>query len=237
MNVIREFIEKPKETIAGAYACGGIFVLNKRFLSILEEEDSMGKALEKFVKLHKVLAAIWSGWWVDLGYPWDILRAIYHKLESIDKNIISKKASISHSVTIDGPVIIEDDVIIDHYTVLKGPLYLGKGVSIGSHTMIRAFVDIEEDSSIHSYSEIVWSNLQPKVTVGRNSYLGFSVIGEESVIEPNVITKTLVQFEEGIVKPIEIIRKHQRYLKLGAFIGTKIRVKTGSILEPGIFIG
>jgi len=235
-NTIKEFIEKPRDTIPGAYACGGIFVLNKEFLAILEEEESMGKALEKYVKLDNVIASVWSGWWVDIGYPWDLLRALYYKLDELKRSSIAKSASIASTAIIKGPVVIEDEAVIDHYALLRGPLYIGQGTFIGSHTMIRTYVDIEEGSSIYSYSEIVWSNIQPKVTIGRASFLGFSVIGEESIIEPNVTTKTLMHLEKDVVKPIEIVKKQRRYLKLGAFIGARTRVPIGKVLEPGSIV-
>ena len=55
-------------------------------------------------------------------------------------------------------------------------------------------------------------------------------------MEPGVITKTLVRIEGELLKPIEVMKRYRRYLKLGAFIGARTRVSSGRILEPGTIV-
>lgn len=233
-GVIRKVVEKPKETLPEAYAIGGLYILGREFFNILEESSDMGEAISKYSSQQQVVASIWSGWWIDIGYPWDLLKAVHFVLKSIDKTIISPRAHVASSAIIRGPVIIEDDVVVDEYSIIKGPIYIGKGTYIGSYALVREYANLEKNVVVASNAEVVWSCIQDKVTIGRNSYLGFSVIGERAVIEPNVITLTLLRSVKE--KPIIVKRRGQEYAKLGAFIGASSRVRAGTVLEAGTLI-
>jgi len=233
-GIVRKVIEKPRKNISGAYAIGGLYVLDKSFFEILEESEDTGEAISRYSLKYGILASVWSGWWVDIGFPWDLLKATYYVLGETKNTIISPKAVISSKASLKGPVIIEDDAVIDDYAIIKGPVYVGKGSYIGSHTLIREYTDIERNVIVSSYSEIVWSSMQKNSTIGRNVYLGFSVVGEGAVIEPNVTTMTLLK-NTGI-RPIVVKRRGQEYSKLGAFIGARSRVKVGSVLSPGTLV-
>ena len=233
-GIVKEVIEKPKKAIPGAYAIGGLYILDKTFFDVLEESKDTGEAISKYSLEHGILASIWSGWWVDIGFPWDLLKAAYYILGETKSTIISPQASISPNASLKGPIIVEEGAIIDDYSIIKGPVYIGKDAYIGSHTLIREYTDIEKGVIVSSYTELVWSSIQRNTTIGRNTYLGFSVVGENTVIEPNVITMTLLK--NTSIRPIVVKRRGHEYSKLGAFIGARSRVKVGSILQPGTLI-
>ncbi len=233
-GIVKEVIEKPMKNIPGAYAIGGLYILNREFFNVLEESEDTGEAISKYTLRHGVLASIWSGWWVDIGFPWDLLKATYYILGEMRNTVISPKAIVSPRASLKGPIIVEEGAIIDDYSIIKGPVYIGKNVYVGSHTLLREYSDIEKNVIISSYSETVWSSIQKDSTIGRNTYLGFSVVGEKAVIEPNVTTMTLLR--NTSIRPIVVKRRGHEYSKLGAFIGAKSRVKVGSVLSPGTLV-
>ena len=234
---VKSFIEKPEKYIEGAYAFGGVAVLNKELVELIESEGSLDRAINSYVERHDLAASIWSGWWVDVGYPWNVIEAQYYLLnEYVSNSVISRKAKIASTAIIEGPVVIEEGAQIDHYAVIKGPAYIGKNVLVGTHAFIRPYVGVEEDSTIGSYVELVWSTIEPEVTVGRGSFLGFSVIGERAVIESNVITKLLTEPEKEGIRAIKVVKKRKQYTKIGAFVGYGARVHAGRVLQPGEYI-
>ncbi len=233
-GIVKKVIEKPKKNIPGAYAIGGLYILDNKFFDILEESKDTGEAISKYTLQHGILASVWSGWWVDIGFPWDLLKATYYILGEMKNTVISPKASVSPRASLKGPIIIEEGAVIDDYSIIKGPVYIGKNVYIGSHTLIREYTDIEGNVIVSSYSETVWSSIQRGSTIGRNTYLGFSVVGEEAVIEPNVTTMTLLK--NTSIRPIIVRKRGHEYSKLGAFIGAKSRVRVGSVLSPGTLV-
>jgi glucose-1-phosphate thymidylyltransferase len=210
------------------YISGGIYVLDRSIFDYTEELGDIVAAYNKIVGSKKVRARFWGHYWVNIGSPWDLLTASYHLLSELDRSYISSRASIARSVIIEGPIVIEDDAAIDHNVVLKGPLYIGREVFIGVNTFIRNSTSIEEGAVIGSYSEISRSLIMSNATIGRGSYICYSVIGERAVIEPNTITWNIaVQPERrGLVRGRE-------YAKIGCVIGKGSRVKAGAIINPG----
>ncbi len=232
---IEKFVEKPK-TFETSYVFGGIAILNEDIVKSIRERESLGDSVNSYIESGgKIYAAIWSDWWVDIDYPIDILRAIYYLLKDVDEKRISSRARIASTAVIEGPIIIEDNVEIDHYTVIKGPCYIGRNTFIGTHSFIRPYTDIEDGATIGSYTEISWSLISSRATVGRGSFIGFSIIGEEAVIEPEVKTSLLLkEYSEDIVaKAMKIRSRGREYIKAGSIISARTRVPIGTILSPG----
>ncbi len=231
---VTEFKEKPKKPEEGAYAFGGVSVLNKELVELLESYGDLEKAINEYITSGGVIKTVlWSGRWVDLGYPINALEAIYYILTDLDGSYISRKAHVANTAVIEGPVIIEDDAVIDHYAVIKGPAYIGKGVLIGTHSFIRPYTDIEAETTVSSFSEIVWSLVEEKSTIGRGTFLGYSVVGYRAIIEPGVTTKLLAKPEVEGIKAIKIVKRRRKYFKAGAVIGAGSRVPAMHVLEPG----
>lgn len=234
-NKVSDFIEKPNTDIDGAYAYGGIAVFDKELVDTLEEFSNVDEGMRKYVSRKALKAAIWSGWWVDIGFPWDLLKANYYVLNELDGIKISSKASVASTAVIKGPLIIEDDVVVDHYTVLEGPLFIGRGSEISTYTLIGKYSSLEEVTQIDTHSELFWSSIQPKVVVGSNSHLYLTVVGSEAVIEGNVaiasdLRKDLI-LRAVSSKSITLSKTLLNTIKLSPSIGSKIRVRAGTIIR------
>ncbi|MEM4566924.1 MAG: sugar phosphate nucleotidyltransferase [Sulfolobales archaeon] len=234
-NRVSDFIEKPSTDIDGAYAYGGVAVFDKELVETLEESSNVDEGIRKYVSRKALKAAIWSGWWVDIGFPWDILKANYYVLNELDGIKISSKASIASTAVVKGPLIIEDEVVVDHYTVLEGPLFIGRGSEISPYTLISKYSSLEELTYIDTYSEVFWSSIQPKVVVGSNSHIYLTVIGSEAVIEGNVATaadlrKDLI-LRAVSSKSITLSKALLNIIKSSSSIGSKTRVRAGTIMR------
>ncbi|MEM1982958.1 MAG: sugar phosphate nucleotidyltransferase [Sulfolobales archaeon] len=234
-NKVIDFVEKPSKDIDGAYAYGGIAIFDKEVIEVLEESAGVDDAIKKYTNRRTLKAAIWSGWWVDIGFPWDLLKANYYILNELDGVWISSKASIAPTAVVKGPLIIEDDVTVDHYTILEGPLFIGRGVDVSTHSIVGRYSSLEEGTYVDTYSEIFWSSIQPKAVIGRNSYINLAVVGSEAVIESNVITAADIRKDlllQAIVsKSLTLSKALSNTLRLGSFVGSKTKVKAGSIMR------
>ena len=231
LNKVVDFVEKPATEISGAYAYGGIAVINKELVEVLEESLSVEEGIRRFISRRSLIAAIWSGWWVDIGFPWDVLKANYYILSEIRDVRISSKASIASSAVIRGPVLIDGEVIIDHYVVLNGPLYIGSGCEVNTYSIIGKYSSLEGNNYVDTYSEVFWSSLQPNSIIGRNSYVYMTVAGSNAIIESNVITSTsikkeLIMYEKGLT----VSRNLMSYLRRSFYVEHGSRVKAGSII-------
>lgn len=227
---IEGVVEKPSKIKGIEYAVAGIYLLPGEIFELIEKGGSFSEALNLLARKYKVIGALWSGWWIDVGYPWDVIRAARYLLEEIKVSRISNKSTISPTAVIEGPVIIEEGAHIDHYSTVKGPAYIGRSAYVGTYTLIRNHTDIEEGCIIGSYSEVNHSVLQPKVTVGRGSFVGYSVIGSNSVIEPETITTT-VYGNKIIDEKLDI--RALMLGKLGSAIGNNVKIGLKTIIKAG----
>ncbi len=225
---VRQVSQAQSGKAEATYISGGIYVLDRSIFEYTEELGDIVAAYNKIVGSKKIRAIFWGHYWVNIGSPWDLLTASYHILSELDRSYISSRASIARSVIIEGPIVIEDDAAIDHNVVLKGPLYIGREVFIGVNTFIRNFTSIEEGAIIGSYSEISRSLIMSNATIGRGSYIGYSVIGERAVVEPNTITWNIAVQPER-----RGLARGREYAKIGCVIGKGSRVKAGAIINPG----
>ncbi len=234
---VRRFVESPGRIIEGAYAFGGVAVLNKDLSKLIESLGSVEEAINRYLESGgRIRTALWSGWWVDVGYPVNLLEAVYYVMSRWVTSKISSKARIASSAVIEGPVVIEDNAVVDHYAVIKGPAYIGRDVLVGTHTFIRPYTDVEDGAVIGSYSEIVWSLIGSEATIGRNSFLGYSVVGVKGIVEPGVTTKLMIKPEEVGIKAIKIVKRRREIYKLGCTVPAGSRVPAGTVLEPGALV-
>lgn len=79
---------------------------------------------------------------VDLiTYPWNFLAAIQSLLkDNVTTTYISPKAQVSKTSVIEGPCIIEDNVVLDDFCKIKGPAYISAGSIVGMCSLVRSSI-------------------------------------------------------------------------------------------------
>ena len=221
----------PSTVVSSGYIAGGIYLVRREFFDLIDKYDELYKVFNEYIKRYRVKLLHWGHHWIDIGSPWDLLKASYVMLNEIRETRISASSKISHRAVIEGPVIIEDDVEIDHYSLIKGPVYIGRKSFVGAYSFIRDHSMIGEDVSIASNVEINRSLIMSRATIGRGSYISYSVIGVEAIIEPNVVVKPLLRRE--IEEAYRSLIRGKRYSKMGAIVYSRARVSANRVLEPG----
>lgn len=228
---INNFVVKVSSEGEG-YAFGGIAVLPTNILNLIKSDISLNNAITEIAVKNPVKAVLYDGWWIDIKVPWDVLRASYYLLNDINESRISVKAKISSKAIIEGPVIIEDGAEIDHGVIIKGPAYIGKDVFVGLNSVIRNYTDLEQNVMVGSFNEITWSLILNNAVISRNCFISFSVVGYEAILEPNVVTLSILKESIKIERPLRVSRKGREFVKLGAVIGSGKRVHAGKLLKP-----
>lgn len=234
---ILKIIEKPREEGLGNYVLAGAFILPSNFFSLLEENDRvMEKALEALINDQGMKASIWEEEWVDIGYPWDILRANKMIMDSWQRASISKTARLMGDVTIQGPVNIADHVTVEKGTLIKGPCYIGPGSFVGHNVLIREYTSIGANSVVGFGVELKNCVLFGGSKVGRLSFVGDSVIGEGVYIGSGTMTIN-GRLDGGTIrargKGIDV---DTSLPKIGSFIGDGATVGAGNTLAAGCII-
>jgi len=182
----------------------------------------------------RICASVWQDEWIDVGYGWDLLAANQDIFKGLDYARIHKSAKISPSAHVSGLVLIEKGVTIDHNAEIVGPCFIGKNVYIGTNSLIRNYSCIGENSNIGYSVEIKNSVIQSNVKIGRLSFVGDSVIGENVIIGSGVTTMNVLRDDELHKSSQEI--KGRKYHKLGTIIGPNTVIGSNSVIKPYVII-
>ncbi len=226
---IRRVIEPGEERPEVEYVMGGFYVLPGRFIKLVKKGLGLVEAFNK-VAQHGLSGALWTGWWVNVDYPWDLLKAVRNMLSELKSMWISEDAEISPKALVEGPVYIDSGAKIEHEAIVRGPVYIGRNSYIGTNTLVRNYTSVEEGCVVGAYSELVHTVLQPRSVVSRGSLIGYSVVGRESVIGPGTIS-TMLYGEELTKRYADLIGRIPE--KIGAVIGHKVRLGPYNVLKPG----
>ncbi len=165
---------------------------------------------------------VWSGPWVDIGYPEDLLVAIENVLGERKGTFISEGAKVSNTAVVGDNVVIEEGATVEDYAVVKGPVYIGRNAYVGNFSLIRAFSSIERESVVGAYSEVAHTLVEPLADVGSKSYLTYSVVGSKAKVGAGVTTET--SFTNRVIRG--------RSNKFGAVISNGEVVPHMTLMKP-----
>jgi len=234
---ITKIVEKPKGNSLGNYVLSGVFILPASFFKLLESSgNSMEKALKKVVAGEGMRASMWEDDWLDVVYPWEILTANKMIMDSWQESSIAKTATLEANVTLHGIVRIEAGAIIKSGAVLEGPCCIGERSYIGNNSLIRSYTSVGKNCSVGSGVELKNCVVMDNSQIGRLSFVGDSVLGENVDMGAGCMTvNRTVDW-----KPISV-KNGKRPMgtgmtKLGAFLGDGVVVGAGNTLEPGMVV-
>ncbi|UCG90208.1 MAG: NTP transferase domain-containing protein [Candidatus Heimdallarchaeota archaeon] len=227
--------ETPVNESDANYIFAGASILPGEFFEILREERKLTDALARLLKeQRRICASVWQDEWVDVGYPWDMLAANKDVFKALEYSRIHKTAKISPSAHVSGLALIEENVIIDHNAEIVGPCFIGKNSYIGTNSLIRAYSCVERNCKIGYSVEVKNSVIQHGTKIGRLSFVGDSVVGENASLGSGVTTMNVLQNEKS-QKTTKVI-KGRVYHKLGAVIGPHSIIGSNSVMMPGVIV-
>ncbi len=234
---INKIVEKPKGNNFGNYVLSGVFVLPESFFGLLEKNKrSMEKALKALVQEGELMASMWENEWLDIVYPWEILKANRIILDSWNESSIAKSAIMESNVTMQGVVNIEEGVVIKAGAVLEGPCSIGKGSYVGNNSLVRSYTSLGNNCSIGYGVELKNCVVLDNSGIGRLSFVGDSVIGENVDIGAGCMTVNRnLGWEKVQIKNGKTILP-SGLKKLGAFIGDNVILGAGNTIQPGTVI-
>lgn len=189
----------------------------------------------KIVNLYDLTQSIAGEFLAQFTYPWEALGGISDFIHEIGPKLdpevyekrgediwVAKSATIASTASLNGPLIIDEDVEVRQCAFIRGSAIVGKGSVVGNSTELK--------------NVIIFNSVQ----VPHYNYVGDSILGYKSHMGAGSITsnvksdKTLVvvkdKFDSG--EEIETGRK-----KFGAMLGDHVEVGCNSVLNPGTVIG
>jgi UDP-N-acetylglucosamine diphosphorylase / glucose-1-phosphate thymidylyltransferase / UDP-N-acetylgalactosamine diphosphorylase / glucosamine-1-phosphate N-acetyltransferase / galactosamine-1-phosphate N-acetyltransferase len=236
---ISKFIEKPEGTRLSNYILGGSFILSRDCFDFLDEhQHDMVAYYQHLIGKGQMNASLWEDTWIDISRPWHILAANQMMMQPWGDTVIPDSVSIDPGVNIKGIVRFGENVHVCSGTSIVGPCYIGANVFIGNSSLIRNYASIGPNCKIGYGTEIKNAVLFGNSTVGRLSFIGDSVLGENVQLGSGTMTINHDSLARKIVfSPPDEDPIDTRLPKLGAFIGDHAVIGAGHTIGPGAYIG
>jgi UDP-N-acetylglucosamine diphosphorylase/glucosamine-1-phosphate N-acetyltransferase len=199
-------------------------------------DDVYECALDNLIKEgHKIKVLPYADFWAPIKYPWHIFDAVKYFLD-IGQPKVSASAYISEKATIEGKVIIGDNVRVLENAVIRGPVYIGPGSIIGNNALVRDYSHIGADCVIGYSTEVKCSYIGDGCWT-HSSYIGDSIIGKGCSFGAGTVLANFRFDEQNISVMVEGEAIDTGLDKLGAIIGDNCKTGVNASIMPGIKIG
>lgn len=189
----------------------------------------------KIVNLYDLTQSIAGEYLAQFTYPWEALGGISDFIREIGPKLdpevyekrgediwVAKSATIAPTASLNGPLIIDEDVEVRQCAFIRGSAIVGKGSVVGNSTELK--------------NVIIFNSVQ----VPHYNYVGDSILGYKSHMGAGSITsnvksdKTLVVVKDKFDSGEEIGTGRKKF---GAMLGDHVEVGCNSVLNPGTVIG
>jgi NDP-sugar pyrophosphorylase family protein len=200
------------------------------------KDDVYECVLDKMVKArHRIKVIPYNGFWAPIKYPWHIFKVMEYFLDNAQP-YIACSARISKKATIEGKVVLGDNVRVLENAVIRGPAYIGANSVIGNNALVRDYSHIGSNSVIGYSTEVKHSYIGDNCWFHSN-YIGDSIVADDCSFGAGAVLANF-RLDEGNVQ-IEIGDSlvNTGYDKLGAIVGRGCRIGVNASLMPGVRVG
>jgi len=220
---IQEIIEKPGKPI-GEIVSTGIYCFTKEIFKKIGNEVDLTSVVNSMIKEGYEFRCSDANVWVDIVYPWDILKVNDFAMTFSGKKIAGKV----ERTRIIGDVCIGDNSIIkDSY--IKGPVIIGDNCEVGPNSVIMPSTSIGNNVRIGAFAYIENSVIGDHVSIAPRCFIKDSVIDKGCEIGPNFVTMS----DRAEIK----VEKELHSIKVGVFIGESCKIGASVTVEPGSVVG
>jgi UDP-N-acetylglucosamine diphosphorylase/glucosamine-1-phosphate N-acetyltransferase len=225
-GVVKEIVEKPKEP-AAQLVNTGMYVFTRSIFEFFDQEIEIPSVLQKMIAQgSEIRAQETEGIWLDVVYPWDILKLSNAAMGKLTPGI---GGTVENGVTIKPPVSIGKDSIIRGNCYIVGPVIIGENCEIGPGAIILPATTIGDNVCIRSSTEIWNSVIGNGVKIDSGSTVHDSIIDRGCSIGISFIARSGQ-------REIRVDGEYHQ-VEMGAVIGEHSTIEDLVIVEPGITIG
>jgi len=170
-------------------------------------------------------------YWLPIGYPWHLLDANEYFLDSFLEHRVD--GDVSPFAHINGRVAIGDGTVVRSGVVIDGPVCIGRNCSIGPNCWLRPGTTLGNGCRVGQAVEVKNSILMDGASCPHLSYVGDSIVGENSNLGAGTVTAN-VRHDGGNVR--SVVKDHaidSGRRKLGAVIGDDVHTGVNTGIFPG----
>ena len=171
--------------------------------------------------------------WIEIGRPWDILKANESLLDSGDHAILGE---VEPNAFLHGRVSVGSGTRIRSGSYIQGPVSIGENCDIGPNCFIRPYTSIGYNVRIGNAVEIKNSTIMENTNVAHLSYVGDSVIGSHCNFAAGTVVANLRHDGSEIQSYIKDEKVNSERRKLGVIMGDDVKTGINTTIYPGTVI-
>lgn len=171
--------------------------------------------------------------WIDVGMPWDLLRANEMLMSRLERRI---EGTVEDGATLIGPVVVEQGARVRSGAYIEGPVHISSGCDIGPNCYIRPSTCLGPKVRIGASVEVKNSIVMSGTHIPHHNYVGDSLIGERCNLGAGTKIANL-RFDDRPVKVVhrgEIMDSGRR--KLGAIMGDDVKTGINAMIDAGTIV-
>jgi bifunctional UDP-N-acetylglucosamine pyrophosphorylase/glucosamine-1-phosphate N-acetyltransferase len=239
-NKVVRIIEKPKNpptnlANAGIYLFrDSIFDLIERTPASVRNEFEITDSIQMLIDSGAAVGySPLGGRWIDIGYPWDLLKANEHLLKDLKGSCEGK---VEPNATIKGEVVVGKGTLIRSGSYIEGPVVIGENCDIGPNCYIRPSTAIGNNVRIGNAVELKNIIVMADTHIGHLSYVGDSVIGRHCNFGAGTKVANLRHDGRNIKVMIKgrILDSGRR--KLGVIMGDDVHTGINTSINIGVMM-
>jgi bifunctional UDP-N-acetylglucosamine pyrophosphorylase/glucosamine-1-phosphate N-acetyltransferase len=174
------------------------------------------------------------GEWLDVGRPWDLLRANAVLLEPLQRAV---HGTVDPGASLVGEVLIEEGAHVRPGSYIEGPTIIGRGAQIGPNCYIRSSTCIGPNAKIGNACEVKNSIVMAETHVPHQNYVGDSILGERCNLGAGTKVANL-RLDEGNVQVLcRGVEVDTGLRKLGVIMGDDVKVGINASIDAGTIVG
>ena len=225
-GAVEDIVEKPREAPSNL-ANTGIYAFAPEIFEFTKDEVDLPAALRRMIAQgHRLTAEEARGIWLDVVYPWDILKLNDITLRKISPGI---EGTVEGDVTLKGLVSIGRDTLIRANSYIVGPAIIGENCEIGPNVCLFPATSLGDNVLVSPFTQIRNSVIGDNVYIGPGSSIQDSIIDRGSILGAHFIARS----GEAVV---EIDGEYQK-VSCGAMLGEGCNLEDGVVAQPGTMIG
>lgn len=232
--------EKPKDPRSGLINAG-IYVFDDGIFPLIDEtplsprgEYEITDTIRALITSRDVHGFRLPGEWIDVGRPWDLLRANAALLASLKGGT---RGEVQDGATLVGEVLVEKGAEVRKGSYIEGPTIIGQGAEIGPNCYIRPSTSVGPAVKVGNGCEVKNSILMASAHVPHQNYVGDSIIGERCNLGAGTKVANLRLDEASIRVVWRGAEVDTGLRKLGVIMGDDVKVGVNATFDSGTIIG
>jgi bifunctional UDP-N-acetylglucosamine pyrophosphorylase/glucosamine-1-phosphate N-acetyltransferase len=238
---LASIVEKPEEpptelANVGCYAFDPeVFDYIDRTGESTRGEYEITETLELLLADERDVSVVeYDGRWLDVGRPWELLRANELLLEEVERAV---RGDVAAGAQLLGDVVVEAGATVRDGVTIDGPAVIHSGAEIGPNAYIRGATAIGPDVHIGHGVEVKNSIVMDGAAVPHVSYVGDSILGRDVNLGAGTQVANLRHDGNSVRMTVKGDRVDTGRRKFGTVLGDRVKTGINTSLNAGVKVG